>query len=132
MSTLNRSIKTQAYQVVYWQFAIVTGLALICVLLQDVHSGYSVFLGGLAYCLPNFGFVWRVFARTSARAARQFLLGFLTGEVLKLFMSGILFVLVLRYLPVLLLPTLMGFISAVIAFWVASFFLLTRLPEIKA
>lgn len=132
VSTLNQTIKTEAYQVVYWQLAIMAGLALIWCFLQGMQSGFSVFLGGLAYCLPNLAFVWRVFARTSVQAARQFLLIFVTGEVFKLFLSGVLFVLILRYLPIVLVPTLVGFVGAVIAFWIASFFLLTHLPEIKA
>lgn len=123
------TIKKEAYRIIYWQLFLVMGLALVLLLLQGVQSGFSVLLGGLAYWLPTLLFVWRVFARATVRAAKQFLVLFVAGEGIKLLLSAVLFVLVVKYLPVNLLSVLMGFIGAVVSFWIASMFLLTRRHE---
>jgi ATP synthase protein I len=126
VANLNNSIKTEAYKLVFWQHVIVVGLALIVFLLQGLQSGLSALLGGLAYGLPNVMFVWRVFARTSAQAAKQFLFAFVVGEATKLLMSAVLFVLIVKFLPVKLLSVLAGYIAAIIAFWIVSFVLMSH------
>lgn len=112
-------MKAKAYMLIFWQLAVVTGLASIW-LLQGIQSGSSALLGGIAYCLPNFIFVRRVFVNTHARAAKQFIISFSVGEALKLFSGAILFVFIVKYLPVLVLPALSGYIAAIIGFWVIS------------
>ncbi len=111
---------------IFWQVAIVTGLAFILGLLQGVGSGCSALLGGLAYCLPNFIFVRRVFVNTNARAAKQFIINFGIGEALKLFSGAIIFVLIVKYLPVQVLPALGGYIAAIIGFWIISMVFMAR------
>jgi F0F1-type ATP synthase assembly protein I len=97
------------------------GLALILSLFAGVRNGLSVFSGGVAYCLPNFIFVRRVFGNTSARAAKQFLVAFLLGETSKLFVSAILCVLIVKYLPVSFPYVLGGYSAAIFAFFIVSF-----------
>jgi ATP synthase protein I len=126
VAMVNKSIQNDAYQLVFWQFIIIVGLALILLLVQGIQSGLSVLLGGLAYVLPNFMFVWRVFARTSAQAARQFLIAFVVGESTKLILSAVLFVLIVKYLPVRLMPALGGYIAAIVGFWLVSFVFMSR------
>jgi ATP synthase protein I len=120
------SIKTEAYALVFWQLIVVAGLALILFILQGLQAGISTLLGGLAYCVPNFMFVWRVFSRTSAQDARRFLVAFITGEVSKLFLSAIFFVLIVKYLAVNFKFVLAGYIAAIFAFWVVSFIFLSQ------
>ena len=120
------AIKKEAYQIIYWQLILIVGLALVLFLLQGMKSGLSALLGGLAYWLPTLLFVWRVFARATVRAAKQFLISFIAGEGIKLLLSAGLFVLIVKNMPVDLLSVLAGFIGAVVAFWVASMVLLTR------
>jgi ATP synthase protein I len=91
-----------------------------------LQSGISTLLGGLAYCVPNLMFVWRVFARTSAQAARSFLVAFFAGEVSKLFLSAIFFVLIVKYMAVDFKFVLAGYICAIVAFWVASFIFMAQ------
>lgn len=123
------AIKKEAYRLITRQLILIAGLAAIFLLVRGVKSGLSVFVGGLAYWLPTFIFVWRVFARATARAAKQFMLIFAAGESVKLFLSAILFVLVINYLPVELGSVLIGFIGAVVAFWIASVMLLAKHQE---
>jgi ATP synthase protein I len=126
------SNKKEAFKIIYYQLLLITILALPFLLLQSVQSGFSVILGGLAYWLPTFLFVWRIFARESgAQAAKQFLLLFVAGESIKLLLSGGLFVLIVKFMPVKLLSVLIGFIGAVIAFWIASIFILARHEGVK-
>ena len=120
------SIKTEAYTLVFWQMCVVVGLALILFFVKGLQSGISSLLGGLAYCVPNFLFVWRVFSRTSAQAARNFLVAFFAGEVSKLFLSAFLFVLIVKYMAVDFKFVLAGYICAIFAFWVVSFIFMAQ------
>jgi len=127
---LTIAIKKEAYRIVYWQFILMMGLALILFLLQGMRSGLSALLGGLACWLPALLFVWQVFARAGfARFARQFMLLFAVGEAVKLLLSAVLFVLIVKYLPVNMLSVLIGFVGAIIAFWAASLLVLARHGE---
>ena len=83
------TIKKEAYQIIYWQLILIMGLALVLFLLQGVRSGLSTLAGGLAYWLPTLLFVWRVFTRAGAQAAKQFLMLFVAGEGVKLMLSAI-------------------------------------------
>lgn len=121
---MNSSVKNNAYKLVYWQIIMVMVLALILFLLQGIKSGASTLLGGFAYALPNWVFVWRVFSYSNARAAKKFIIAFFAGEAFKLIISGILFVLAVKFLPVCILPLLIGFIGAIVAFWAVSFYMI--------
>lgn len=96
------------------------GLAVGILLLQGVQKGFSALLGGLAYWLPTLLFLWRVSAHAGARAAMRFVVAFFTGEVVKLFLSGVLFVLAVKYLSLDLMYGLIGLIGSIVAFWVVS------------
>ncbi len=120
------TIKKEAYRIIYWQLILIMGLAFVLFLLQGIHSAISAILGGLAYWLPTLLFVWRVFARVTTRTAKQFLMLFIAGEGVKLLLSAILFVLVVKYIPVDTLSVLIGFVGAIVSFWIASLVLLTK------
>ncbi len=102
------------------------GLALILLFLQGTRAGLSAFCGGLAYWLPTLFFMWRVAAHAGARAAGRFAVAFFGGEAIKLVLSGVLFVLAVKYLPVNILYVMIGFIGAILAFWVVSISSLLR------
>jgi ATP synthase protein I len=121
VATGSKSIQKDAFKLVFWQFIVIVVLALIFFLLHGLQSGVSALLGGLAYVLPNFMLVWRVFSQTSAQAAKQFLIAFVVGESTKLILSAVLFVLIVKYLPVQLIPALSGYIAAIVGFWLVSF-----------
>ena len=115
--SLKTLVQSQAYQVVFKQLAVVGVLALAACIFKGFNSGLSVLLGGLAYCLPNLLFVWRVFRYSGAQQMNQFVAAFFAGEMMKLFLSAILFVVVVKTLQVSLLSVLVGFIGAIVAFW---------------
>jgi len=121
VANTNKSIKKDAYKLVFWQLVIIITLASVLFFVQGMRSSYSALFGGLAYVLPNFMFVWRVFENTSAQGARRFLIAFVVGEATKLFLSAILFVLIVKYLPTNVLSVLGGYVTAIFGFWVVSF-----------
>jgi len=114
------TVKKEAFRIIYWQLILIVGLALVLFLLRGIQSGFSALLGGLAYWLPTLLFVWRVFARASVQTAKQFLLLFVAGEGVKLLLSAVLFVLIVKMMPVNVLSVLIGFVGAVVSFWIAS------------
>lgn len=118
MSRLQQIVQGQAYQIVYWQLAGVFALAFVSLPFSGVTSAFSVLCGGLCYGLPNLIFVWRVFRYAGAQQMTQFMSAFFFGEMLKLLFSGILFLLVVKYLPVSLLSVLVGFAGAIVLFWI--------------
>jgi len=128
--TTIRSVKTQTYQIVFWQLMLIMGLAVVIFLLRGLQSGLSALLGGLAYWLATLFFVWRVFRRASVKNGRQFIVSFLAGEVGKLVLSGIFFVLIVKYLPVSPVSEMIGFVGAIIAFWIASVIFFIRHPGV--
>lgn len=113
-------VQNQAYQIILWQLVGVVVLSLLAWPIAGSKAAYSVLAGGLAYGLPNLLLVWRVFRYASVQQMNQFMAAFFFGEMLKLFLSGFLFLLVVKYLPVSLLSVLTGFAGAIILFWVVS------------
>lgn len=120
MGPLVKKVKKELYRLVIWQLVLITGLALILFLLQGTRAGLSTLLGGMAYWLPTLLFIWRVSAHAGAQAAQRFVVAFFAGEAAKLILSGVLFIAVIKFLPVNLLHVLIGFAGAIIAFWIVS------------
>lgn len=126
MPAPRQSVRIDAIKMVCWQFAVVLLLAVLECLFQNVQNGISILFGGVAYCLPNFIFVWRVFSHATAREARQFLVAFVLGELTKLFISAVLVVIIAKLLPVKLIWVLMGYVAAIVAFWIVSFMTMSQ------
>jgi ATP synthase protein I len=82
----------------------------------------AVFLGGLLCIFPQWLFACLWFFYYKASAAPKIVKMFYIGEVVKLLLTGILFVMTLKYLAVNPLGCFSGFIIAQIAFWVAPLF----------
>lgn len=116
---LNKMIQHQAYHLVFLELAGVLVLSILGLLLFSKLIGVSLLLGGLAYTIPNLIFVWRVFRYAGAQQMTRFAAAFFAGEGLKLILSGILFIVIVKYLPVSLLSVLVGFIAAIVFFWIS-------------
>lgn len=108
------------------------GLAVALFLLQGIRSGLSTLLGGLAYWLPTLLFLWRVLVKNSARIGKQFIATFITGEILRLLLSAIMLVILAKYFPIKLTSLIIGFIGAIIAFWISSVVFLIRDEEVNS
>ncbi len=113
-----RSLRAQALYLMFWQLCIILGLAGVLLLVNGAQAGSSSLLGGLSYWIPTALLVPFLFAKVGASAAQRFLVIFLIGEIAKIFLSAIFFVLIVNYLPVDLVDMIVGFVGAIIAFWV--------------
>lgn len=113
-----------ASRIVYFQFVLMTIAACITWFFDDKQAGLSVFLGGLACWIPTFIFASIVsFGRY---APKVFLMLFIAGEALRLFLGAVLFVLVVLFLPVRVLPVFAGFAGTIILFWLAAILFLMK------
>ncbi len=111
---------------IFYQFLMIVGFALILSITKSVNSGLSALAGGLAYWLPTFIFTRSVAACSSARKIGRFMLAFFGGEVFKLVLSATLFLLAVKYMQMQLLDAVLGLGVAIVAFWVASITCLYR------
>lgn len=121
--TLQEIVQKKAYRIVKLQLGGVIVLTILALILRGTTSGYSVLLGGLAYVLPNLIFVWRVFRYARASEMTMFMAAFFLGEMIKLVLAAVLFLMIVKTLPVSLLSELVGFIGAIVSFWIACFWL---------
>ncbi|MBX3708409.1 MAG: ATP synthase subunit I [Gammaproteobacteria bacterium] len=124
--TLRKMVQGEAYQIVLLQLMGVVMLAVLSLVLNGTRSGFSVLMGGLAYGLPNLIFVWRVFRYVGASQITQFVTAFFIGEIVKLILSAVLFLMIVKYLPISLLSVLIGFAGAIVLFWVVCFWIFSK------
>jgi ATP synthase protein I len=127
--SLKNIVQNQAYAIVFWQLACVIMIAFTGFLLHGLNTGLSLLAGGMAYGLANLIFVWRVFRYVGAQQMTQFAAAFMLGEMGKLILSGILFILIVKYLPVSLLSVLVGFVGAIVSFWLVCMWQFSRQPK---
>lgn len=120
MSKLTKLVKTEMLRIMIYQLMIIIGIAFLVFLLKGIHSGLSVVMGAMSYWVPTLIFMMRVSVHTGARAATRFMVALFAGEVIKLVLCGILFVIAIKYLQLQLSYALIGLIGAIIAFWIAS------------
>ncbi len=111
-------VRRMAYAFVGVQAAVmlITALAYLSV---GVMASWSALLGGVAIVLPSSYFAYRLFRITSARAARKIVRAFYVGEVTKILLSAVLAAVFVRFLHVDVIPFLVGFIAALVGFWIA-------------
>lgn len=120
MSQLTKLVKAEVLRIIYAQFLVVLGVVILVLLWKGMHKGLSLAAGAFAYGLPTLLFMLRVSAQTGAQALARFMMVFLAGEVMKLLLCGVLFLIAVAYLHLDLLYAMMGLISAIVAFWIAS------------
>lgn len=120
MATVQKSLQSVAFKLVFWQLMITMVLSLVILLIEGLNKGLSTLLGGSAYIVPNFIFAWRIFSHQGPGLTERFMIYFLLGEFTKLVLSAVLFVLMVKYLPVNVVFVMAGFIIAIVSFWFVS------------
>ncbi len=120
MTTVQKSLQRQALKLVFWQLIITMALSLVILLIEGLQKGLSTLLGGSAYILPNFIFAWRIFSHSGPGFSERFMVQFLLGEFTKLILSAVLFILIVKYLPINVVFALAGFTIAIFSFWFVS------------
>lgn len=82
-----------------------------------LHAGYSALIGGLVCVLANWIFVKKCFANKKVMDAKRILLSVYLGEIIKVLVSIVLFVLVFKFISIVVLPFFIGYILVQFMFW---------------
>jgi ATP synthase protein I len=114
-----RATRKIVYRWITLQILAVIVISLLFFLWQGIAFASSVLVGGVSCIVPNglFALCWFAWFRVSA--VRRLVVVFYFGELLKLFLMGVLFVLAQKLLSMDVLGALIGFITAQVAFWIA-------------
>lgn len=116
---ITERLRRQALYFTLFQMAVTLGVALVIWLFWGFYSGVSAFTGGMICVIPNLYFAWRFFSATGALAAKQIVRGMYRAEMIKLLLTGLLFLVVFTYLPIDVLPFFAGFILTQFVGWFA-------------
>jgi ATP synthase protein I len=119
-----QNIRSKVKKIVYASALIVVLVALITGGFWGKQAGISAFLGGVAWSAPSFYFLMRVFYNKKKRTPGRIVFDFYTGEVVKLLLSAVLLIIIVKTVHPLVLPLLCGYIISLITFWMLSLFLL--------
>ena len=113
-----RAARVTVYRWLILQIIVVIVASLILLFMQGTRSASSVLLGGAVCVLPQYLFARRVFSYYRASAPARLIRNFYWGEIMKLLLTAVLFVLVISLVPVKIGAVLIGFISAQLVFWI--------------
>lgn len=111
------------------QFALLFAITVITAFIVNRNTGLAILLGGLSCGLPTVLFAWSLFCVRHAPGI--FLICFMLGEVIRLLLGAMLFVLVIMWFPVNILPVLIGFVGAIISFWIASLWFVFKQKKVE-
>ncbi len=100
------------------QGIVVIVVTLAALILGKIEAG-SVLIGGIICIVPTAVFARWWFAYYKADDMKQLVKVFYLGELLKLALIGIMFVVFLYLFPIQILWCLAGYMSAQVAFWLA-------------
>lgn len=131
MAAIHKSLQSEALKLVIWQWIIIVVVSLVTVVLIGLQKGLAVFLGGSAYGVPQLLFTWWVFSFARVALIEKFMIYFFLSEFLKIIISAILFILAVKYLSVDLIFTMVGYITALVAFWFVCGFYFGRVSSLK-
>jgi ATP synthase protein I len=94
-------------------------MAVIALVFIGVEAARSVVLGGVVSVVPNAYFAKKLFQHQGARAARQIVNSFYSGEALKLALTFVLFAMVFKLFNIVPLVFFAAYILAQMVFWFA-------------
>jgi ATP synthase protein I len=101
------------------QFLLTASLAVLSLVFMGVVAAQSVLLGGMVSVVPNAYFARKLFQYQGARAARQIVNSFYSGEALKLALTFVLFAIVFKFFKIVPLVFFAAYILAQMVFWFA-------------
>ncbi|MBA2410588.1 MAG: ATP synthase subunit I [Gammaproteobacteria bacterium] len=100
------------------QFLITAGAFLLLSMVAGAYAAWSAFAGGGISLATTFFFKWRVFAGSEGRSAQAIVNRFYAGEVQKICLTVVLFLIVIIGLRVSFLPMFVTYIVTLVAFWI--------------
>ena len=108
------NIRAKAHKLIIIELVVVITIAVLWWIFRDFKSAYSTLLGGLTCIIPSWYFIRKFFSKKK-RTPQAIIKDFYLGEITKLFLSVVLLILIIKFIPVFLIPTLTGFIGAYFA-----------------
>lgn len=115
------SLRNAAYRLVAIPASVIIITSVITLIFTNTKFAYSIGLGGCVWILPNFYFAFKLFHRIETQA-KNFLSVFYRTELFKLALSFLLFIVIVKWLPITLSAILIGYLIALITFWVTAVF----------
>ena len=109
-----RAIRKEAYKLITIQISLTTIISIIWLMSKGMAASYSALLGGICCILPSLYFFHK-FLSEKERSAGQIIRDFYVGELIKLFLSMTMLLLILHFLPVKLIALVSGYIVAYVA-----------------
>ncbi|MCK4870999.1 MAG: ATP synthase subunit I [Gammaproteobacteria bacterium] len=118
-------VRKQALKLIVAQLIVLFVIFLLWWYLRSFWYALSAALGGAACVLPSIYFVRKVFT-DKERSQQKILHDFYVAEAVKLLLSVVLLVLLIKLLPVKLLAALSGYIGAYLAIWFMPLLLIDK------
>jgi F0F1-type ATP synthase assembly protein I len=110
------SIRKQAYYSVCLPLGGVALISLAALVFSPVFFSYSILLGGVLWFLPQGGVALRLFQHIETNPKR-FILLFYRSEIVKLIGVGLLFIVVMKWIPANFIGIILGYLFAQVIFW---------------
>lgn len=101
------------------QLIVMFVVSIAAFLVSGLHASISILLGGLVSALPNVYFARMLFRHHGAMAASKIVNSFYKGEAMKMLLTISLFALTFKYLNIVPLVFIVGFIAVQLVFWFA-------------
>ena len=120
-----KPFRSQAHKLVFLQIFVFIMLFFYWWLFHGMSYGFAAIYGGVACVIPNLYFVNKVFSN-SERTFQKIMFDFYFGEFVKLFSSAVLLILILKFTPVKLIPTITGYIGAYMSVWLVPLLILIK------
>lgn len=120
---LLQKMQKSAYQMIAMQLLVVLLSTASLALFSTLLVAYSALLGGLTSTLANSLFAKKVFSRTGASQSRYIMRAFYFGEMQKILVTGVIFIIVIKYLNVVFMPFFLMYIIAQFSCWFAPIIL---------
>lgn len=117
--------RQQAYKLLLVQLSIVITGSLFT-LIVGTQAALSVLSGGMTVVFPAFLFTRLVFAQSGARANKQVVRAFYSGEAIKMLLSAILVIIAFVLLSETAIFVLAGYLLALISQWLTPFVVKTQ------
>ena len=119
--------RVEAMKLVSYPAGIVILAAFILYITGSKTSSISIVLGGVVWFIPNLYFAYKVFPNTkTALTPQRIVRNFYRAEVIKLLLSALIFIVILKIFAVAMLPFLTGYAAAQVSFWIASLLTLLK------
>ena len=111
-----------AFKFVGFKFVLAVLLSILVGIIWEVPHGLSFFTGAMLDVLPVFVFTIYAFRFSGAQQIKMVAASMYRGETMKMMLTGLLFIIVLKTFPVVLPALLVGFFTLKVAQFLQTFF----------